>query len=85
MSNRECNYCQLQRLKQEAKRKGVRIILKKSSFAPFDTPGIDVFEVPKGTKLPPYKNPCHKLPNGCPVYQKYHRIWFGSVGDHCEC
>ena len=80
-----CNYCTFTKMKHDAKRKGTRLVIRKSSFAPFDVKGIDVFEVPKGMKLPPYKQPSSKLPNGCKVRQKYWRAFFMTLPDHCVC
>jgi hypothetical protein len=77
----ECNYCRLQKLRNMAKRRGARIVLRPSVFMG----GICVFEVPKGIKLPEYTEPNKQFPNGCSVYEKYTKGWFRALTDHCFC
>ena len=75
-----CNYCNLLRLKRSLKT-DESVVLKPSSFMG----GTEVFVVPKGVALPPYRAPSNSEPNGDPVYQQYHRSWMMSIPKHCCC
>jgi hypothetical protein len=76
-----CNYCTLKRIKKDAKVEGKKVVLRASNFMG----GTDVFVVPKGEKLPAYKNPSDKLPNGDEVYKKYHKAWLMEIPTSCCC
>lgn len=76
-----CNYCTLSSLKRQAKKENKRIVLKQSHFMG----GMEVFTVSKGERLPEYKEPSDEYPNGCEVYQKYHKAWMMEIPDHCCC
>ncbi len=77
----QCNYCSLRTIKRTAEKEGNRVILRQSHFMG----GMEVFNVPKGVKLPDYKEPSDEHPNGCEVYQKYHKAWMMEIPDHCCC
>lgn len=79
---RPCNYCLLNRYKHEARLEGAKIIKRRSTYS---LGGYVIFKVPKGTKLPPYKEPSDALPNGCEIYQKYFVAWMQEIPDHCTC
>jgi hypothetical protein len=82
MSNlTSCNYCKLKRIKAKAKKENKSIIKRPSNFMR----GTEVFLVPEGFVLPPYKEPNSKLPNGCEVYQKYCVAWMMKIPDQCCC
>ncbi len=76
-----CNYCNLKRIKQRAKEEDKVVVLKPSRFIG----GTEVFVVPKGVKLPVYKEPSNEMPNGCEVYQKYHVSWLMEISKSCCC
>ena len=81
MSDRPCNYCNLQRYKREAKKRGNKIITKPSNFM-----GVCIFEVPKEMKeIPKYIEPNKKYPNGDEIYQKYRIAWIMEIGSSCAC
>jgi len=77
----QCNYCRLKSIKYDAAKKGSKVVLRSSNFMG----GTDVFVLPKGTTLPPYKEPSDKLPNGDEVYRKYHQVWLMEISNRCCC
>jgi len=76
-----CNYCSLKAIEKRAEKSGSRVIKKSSLFMG----GTNIFVVPIGEELPPYKEPSNKLPNGYEVYQKYHKAWMMEIPNHCCC
>ena len=65
-----CNFCILKKMKQKAKSRGNKIILRPSSFQG----GIDVFEVARGKKMANLNlNPDDS------------ECWMMEIGDRCEC
>lgn len=82
--NMPCNHCTMQWLKRNIK-KTDKVITRNSLG---NLGGVDVFVVPKNKTLPPnaeMKGPSKKLPNGCKVYNKYHKMWFMELTDFCAC
>lgn len=78
----QCNYCRYQVYKRRAAQQEKKIVVKTSHSI---LGGVDLFALPKGEKLPPYKEPSKRLPNGCEVYKKYHVAWFMELGSRCCC
>lgn len=70
-----CNYCSLQRYKNEAKEKNMKVHL-----IPSDHDGIDVYVTPKGEKPDTRKDP----KTGNPI-SPYFRSWFMELSDRCVC
>lgn len=77
----QCCYCGLQTIKRRAKKENKRVVLKPSSFLG----GTEVFLVPKGEKLPLYREPSKKEPDGDAVYQKFNVGWMMQISSECCC
>lgn len=66
-----CNFCQLKKLKEEAKKTGFKITKKPGTFG---LRGYEYYLHPKDIKIDPEK---HR--------EKYFRLWVMDIGNHCEC
>lgn len=64
-----CNYCSLQRIKRDAKKKGKRVIVKIGGHDDSLGYGVDVYIIEKGGK-PSEKNKV---------------CWFMTLTDKCAC
>ena len=79
-----CNYCNLRRYREQARKKGHRIVMRPSMFMR----GVNVWSVPKGVKLPSVEQmiePCKSHPNGNDAYARYHVAWFMALSRGCAC
>ena len=68
-----CNYCEVKRLKKEAKSTGLVVTKRAQNFG---LGGHDYFVHPKHIKIDP-KNSLHR--------EKYFRLWAMETGKYCEC
>lgn len=79
-----CNFCNLRRIRREAKAKGWKVTTAPSAFMG----GTDVWVHPPEYEVPPRAervDPCDKHPNGNEAYSRYHVAWFMEIGDKCGC
>ena len=82
MSNMSCNFCRLKEIKKDAKRRGNKVILRRSIFMS----GTCVFEVPESMEeLPRYIEPSNRFPKGNKMYQKYFKGWLMLIPKECAC
>jgi len=85
MSERtECNYCSLKFIKQDAKKKNMKVIMLSSNFMG----GTDIFVVPRSISLGTIRQwkDCDKCPpNGDKNYCKYHVAWMQEITSYCCC
>lgn len=72
-----CNYCRLKRLKEKAKKNGMKVTLKTGWRG-----GRDVFVHPK--EVNPPKGFKH-TPDSKEGFDQYFIAWMLEIGKHCEC
>lgn len=79
-----CNYCNMRRLKDRAKKRGMIVKTLPGRFMG----GIEVFIVPKGTttdEISMWEGASNILPNGDENHCKYWKAWFMELPNHCCC
>lgn len=79
-----CNYCDMKRIKERAKRQGMVVSVRASSFMG----GTDVWVHPPEYKLPPKSEriePCDEYPNGNDAFSRYKVGWFMEIPKRCAC
>lgn len=80
----ECNYCSLENIKTDTKKKGYKVVMTPSEFMN----GINVFIVPKHFKIKDIRQwkDCDACPpHGDTNYRRYHVSWFMKLPDYCVC
>lgn len=73
MSDRPCNYCDLQMYKKDAKHLGMRLTLVPAQWG---MGGMDVYIHPKEVDLRKLTEKQRK---------PYFKAWMMEIGDHCAC
>ena len=68
-----CNYCNLQEIKRNAKKKGFKVTKLSGDFG---LGGVDVFAHPKNVKIDPKDEEQR---------EKYFRAWMMEISDSCCC
>lgn len=87
----QCNFCALQQIKEEAKRKGLKVVLLPSSYSrrsKFFRSGTSIFVVPKSISIKDIKSwkDCFEAPpNGDENYKKYQKCWMDVISNRCVC
>ncbi len=77
-----CNYCNLKRIRKQAKAEHQRVVLRSSNFMG----GTCVYVIPKGVVMPKaIKEPSDKLPSGDEFHEKYSVSWLMEIPQFCCC
>lgn len=73
-----CNYCDLEWIKKDAQKDGLKVMILSSNF---ELGGYEIFTVPKNILKKEIKNWEIDDEN----WRKYHRAWMWSIPDRCCC
>lgn len=74
-----CCFCEVQRIRERARKRGARVVIRKRPLGRTMPKGVDVFLVPAGKRLP--RNP----PVGPSGARLYWVLWCGELSRGCAC
>jgi len=78
----KCNFCSLQAIRQKAREKKQRVVLRSGQGS---LGGTDVYVIPRGVPLPKHIKAGTEKTEGDAFHQKYFVAWFMELTSHCFC